>query len=308
MPATATHRQRIPVLKGLFAFLAAAFLSLHELPAQRDWDQVQITAEQVTDSLYVLFGAGGNIGLALGDEYAYIIDDQFAELTGKILETVSGITDKPVRFVVNTHWHGDHVGGNENLANQGAILVAHENVRKRMGMRVDRGERGVSEPAPYAALSRITFNDELTLHLSPRRSMHLMHVDPAHTDGDTYIYFPGENAIHMGDNFVNGYPYIDQSSGGDIDGLLRNLNMALFIVDDDTRIIPGHGPVMGRPELLEFRDMVATIRNRVRAARNSGKSLEEVQAMNLTAEWDASKGQGFIGPARIVQFAYETAD
>ena len=111
MPATATHRQRIPVLKGLFTFLAAAFLSLHELPAQRDWDQVQITAEQVTDSLYVLFGAGGNIGLALGDDYAYIIDDQFAELTGKILETVSGITDKPVRFVVNTHWHGDHVGG-----------------------------------------------------------------------------------------------------------------------------------------------------------------------------------------------------
>lgn len=269
---------------------------------------MQITAEQVTDSLYVLFGAGGNIGLALGEEYAYVIDDQFAELTDKILETVAGITDKPVRFVVNTHWHGDHVGGNENLANQGAILVAHDNVRKRMGMRVDRGERGISEPAPYAALSRITFNDELTLHLSPRRSMHLMHVDPAHTDGDTYIYFPEENAIHMGDNFVNGYPFIDQSSGGDIDGLLKNLNMALFIVDGQTRIIPGHGPVMGRAELLEYRDMVAAIRSRVLEARKAGKSLEEVQALSLTREWDETKGQGFIGPAQIVRFAYETAD
>ncbi|MBC2838997.1 MBL fold metallo-hydrolase [Robiginitalea sp. SC105] len=288
--------------------LPVALLIVQLLPAQRDWDQVQITPEKVTDNLYVLFGAGGNIGLALGEEYAYVIDDQFAQLTDKILAAIRGITDKPVRFVVNTHWHGDHVGGNENLAAQGAILVAHENVRKRMNSRTDRGDRGVSEPAPYGALSKITFSEEMTIHLGPDRSLHLMYVDPAHTDGDSYSYFPQENAIHMGDNFVDGYPFIDISSGGDIDGLIRNLNMALFIVDDQTKIIPGHGPVMGRTDLIAFRDMLSAIRTRVKQARDSGKSLEEVQAMGLTKEWDAAKGQGFIGPAQIVQFAFETAD
>lgn len=276
--------------------------------SQRDWDQIQITPEKVTDDIYVLFGSGGNIGLAIGEEYAYVIDDQFAQLTDKILAAIRGITDKPVRFVVNTHWHGDHVGGNENLAKQGAFLVAHENVRKRMGTRQDRGDRGVSEPAPYAALSRITFNDAMTIHLGPDRSMHLMHVDAAHTDGDSYIYFPEGNVIHMGDNFVNGYPFIDISSGGDIDGLIRNLNMALFIVDDATRIIPGHGPVMGRADLLEFRDMVAAIRTRVKQAKDSGKSLEETKAMGLTGEWDATKGQGFINSDAIVTTVYNTVD
>lgn len=276
--------------------------------AQPDWDAVEIRPEKITDHVYVLYGAGGNIGLALGQEYAYVIDDQFAQLTDKILAAVRGITDKPVRFVVNTHWHGDHVGGNENLAGQGAIIIAHENVRKRMGMRTDRGEGRIVEPASFAARQKITFSEEMTIHLDSTRSMHLMHVDPSHTDGDSYIYFPEENIIHMGDNFIDGYPFIDLQSGGDVDGFVRNLNMVLFIVDDQTRIIPGHGAVAGREQLVSFRNMIQDIRTLVKQARDSGKSLEEIQQMKLTAPWDAQYFKGFIEPDRLVEAIFSSVD
>lgn len=293
-------------MKNLLAFLAC--LAFMQLYAQRNFDEVNITSQKISDNVYMLMGAGGNIGLALGDEFAYVIDDQFAQLTDKILAEIRNITQKPVRFVVNTHWHGDHVGGNENLAQQGAIIIAHENVRTRMGRRQDRGNGQIVEPSPYKALQKITFKDELTVHLDSTRSMHVIHVDAAHTDGDSYIYFPEEDIIHMGDNFVDGFPFIDINSGGDIDGLLRNINMALFIVGEGTKIIPGHGPLMGRTELLEFRDMIGTIRSRVRHAKASGKSVEEVKLMGLTKEWDATKGQGFINSERLVEAVYQTAD
>lgn len=276
--------------------------------AQPDWDAVEITSEKITDNVYVLFGAGGNIGLALGQEYAYVIDDQFAQLTDKILAAVRGITDKPVRFVVNTHWHGDHVGGNENLAGQGALIIAHENVRKRMGMRTDRGDGRIAEPASFAARQKITFSDQLTIHLDSISSMHLMHVDPAHTDGDSYIYFPEENIIHMGDNFIDGYPYIDLQSGGDVDGFVRNLNRVLFIIDDQTRIIPGHGAVSGREQLVAFRNMIQDIRALVKRAKDSGNTLEQTQQLKLTAPWDEQYFKGFIEPDRLVEAIYSSVD
>lgn len=278
------------------------------LTAQPNFDQVQISSQQLTDQVYMLMGAGGNMGLALGDQYAYLIDDQYGPLSEKILTAVRQITDKPLRYVVNTHWHGDHSGGNGNMAAQGAILIAHDNVRKRMGAVQWAGTERETQPSPFEALSRITYNDRMTIHLDPANSMHLLHVDPSHTDGDTYVYFPEQNILHMGDNFVSGYPFIDVASGGDIDGLIRNLNMALFIVDDDTKIIPGHGGVMGRSDLLEFRDMVLTIRTRVKQAKDAGKSLEEARQMGLSSEWDASRGQGFINADRLLAAVYETVD
>lgn len=278
------------------------------LSAQQNFDQVQITSQQLSSQVYVLFGAGGNMGLAVGDQYAYLMDDQFAPLSEKILAAVRSITEKPLRYVVNTHWHGDHAGGNANMAAQGAVLIAHDNVRKRMGSVQWAGTERETKPAPFEALSRITYNDRMTVYLDPANSMHLLHVDPSHTDGDTYVYFPEQNVIHMGDNFVDGYPFIDVGSGGDIDGLIRNLNMALFIVDDDTKIIPGHGKVMNRSDLMAFRDMVLTIRTRVKQAKDSGKTLEEIQQMGLSSEWDAAKGQGFINSERLLGAVYETVD
>jgi len=288
--------------------LSCLGLSTALLTAQPNFDQVQITSEKLANNVFVLFGAGGNMGLAIGDQYAYLIDDQFAALSDKILGAVRQITDKPVRYVVNTHWHGDHAGGNGNMAAQGAVLIAHDNVRKRMSSVQWAGTERETQPSPFGALSRLTYNDRMTIYLDPANTMHLLHVDPSHTDGDTYVYLPEQNIIHMGDNFVNGYPFIDVASGGDVDGLIRNLNMALFIVDDNTRIIPGHGAVMGRGDLLEFRDMVLTIRTRVKQAKEAGKSLEEVRQMGLTSEWDASKGQGFINSERLLGAVYETVD
>ncbi len=290
------------VLTALLCFLTFS------LTAQRDWSQIEITTESISERVHILFGSGGNMGLAIGQDYAYLIDDQFGPLSDKILEAIRGITDKPLKFVVNTHWHGDHTGGNANLARQGAIIIAHDNVYNRMSTPQDRGERGLLPASPFLALPRISYSSEMTVHLDSLSSMHIMHVNPSHTDGDSYIYFPEENIMHMGDNFVLGYPFIDRNSGGDVDGFVKNLNMALFIADDETRIIRGHGPVASRKDLEEFRDMVQTIRMRVKKAKNSGKSLEETQQMGLTAEWDASYNQGFINSERLLQAIYHTVD
>lgn len=288
----------------LFCFLFVIFLN-----AQRDWSKVEITSEQLSDNLYVLFGSGGNIGLALGEENAYVIDDQFGPLTEKILAHIKTITDKPVKFVLNTHWHGDHTGGNENLANQGALVIAHENVRQRMSTKQDRGGGRVSEPSPQEALPVITFNDKMTLYLGEGKSMHAMHVNDAHTDGDSYYYFPEDNVIHMGDNFFVGrYPYIDLNSGGDIDGLISNVTMALGLVDDNTKIIPGHGKVAGKSDLKDYLDVLVELRKRVVKARAAGSSLEATQKLGLSVDWDATHGTGFINPDRIIEFIYKSAD
>ncbi|PIB32690.1 MBL fold metallo-hydrolase [Maribacter sp. 4G9] len=269
--------------------------------AQRDFSDVEITSEKLTENVYVLFGAGGNIGLAIGQDAAYLIDDQFGPLTEKIVAHVQTITDKPINFVLNTHMHGDHTGGNENLANAGAMIIAHENVRKRMA--------GAEEPQPKEAWPVVTFNDKMTLYLKNGKSVHAMHVNPAHTDGDTYYYFPDDNVIHMGDNFFSGrYPYIDLGSGGDIDGLISNTKMALELIDDDTKIIPGHGAVSSKSDLNEYTEILITLRERIKEARGSGKSLEEVQKMGVSKEWDATHGQGFINADRIVEFIYKSAD
>ena len=281
----------------LFVFFTCTSLTF----AQRDFSEVAITSEKLTENVYVLFGAGGNIGLAIGEDAAYLIDDQFGPLTEKIVAHVQTITDKPINFVLNTHVHGDHTGGNENLANAGAMIIAHENVRKRM-VEAD-------EPRPQEAWPVVTFNDKMTLYLNNDRSVHAMHVNPAHTDGDTYYYFPQDNVIHMGDNFFSGrYPYIDLGSGGDIDGLISNTTMALELIDEETKIIPGHGSVSSKAELKEYTEILSILRERIIAARSAGKSLEEVQKMGISKEWDESHGQGFINADRIVEFIYKSAD
>lgn len=276
--------------------------------AQRNFDAVEIRTEKVADQIYVLFGAGGNMGLAIGDDAAYLIDDQFAPLSEKIMAAIRKITDKPLKFLVNTHWHGDHTGGNENFGKAGTILIAHEAVRSRMGSPSERNGN-VRPPSPLEALPEITFTDKLTLHLDDTRTMHVMHVNNSHTDGDSYIYFPEDNVIHMGDNFANGgYPFIDLNSGGDINGFVKNLNMALFIVDENTRIIPGHGPVTDRETLRAYRDMVDTLRSRVQNALDEGNTLEETLKMGLSKEWDTDFGTGFIKSEGIITAIYRSLE
>ena len=275
---------------------------------QRDWSSVKITSEKLSDNIHVLYGSGGNIGLAIGEENAYLIDDQFGPLSEKILAHVKTITNKPIKWVLNTHWHGDHTGGNENMAKQGAIVIAHENVRKRMSVKQDE-EGYITEASVVKALPVITFNDEMTLYLGKGNSMHAMHVNDAHTDGDSYYYFPEDNVLHMGDNFFAGrYPYIDLSSGGDIDGLISNVTMTLGMIDDDTKIIPGHGKVATKSDLESYKEVLTVLRERVVKARLAGNSLEETQKLGLSKEWDTSHGQGFINADRIIEFIYKSAD
>lgn len=271
--------------------------------AQRDFSKVEIKAEKITDNIYTLFGSGGNIGVFVGKEQVLMIDDQFAPLSEKIIAAIQEISDKPIHYLVNTHWHGDHTGGNENLAKHGATIVAHANVHKRMSEEQKRPFGRTTPAAPEIARPKITFSDELTFQMDDEQIM-LIHVDNAHTDGDTWVYFVQSNVLHMGDTYFNGrFPYIDLGSGGSVTGVLAALNQALTLVDEETVIIPGHGKLSNRKELRAYRNMLGTLHERVRLAIEAEKSLEEIKAANLTEGYESYDG-GFISADKIVDIIY----
>ncbi len=273
--------------------------------AQRDFSQVEIKTSRVAEGIWMLEGAGGNIGVCAGADGALLIDDQFAPLTEKIKTAVAALSDQPIRFVLNTHWHGDHTGGNENMANAGALIVAHDNVRKRMSTeQINAVSKRVTPPSPGKALPVTTFNDSLTFHLNGR-DLVCFHVAPAHTDGDVIVWFPRENVVHMGDCLFNGiYPVIDLAAGGSIDGMIAANDRMLKVVGPDTRVIPGHGPLASREDVKSFRDMLATVRDRVGKLVAAKKSLDEVRAAKPTADLDAKWGGGFMKPETFVEVVY----
>lgn len=286
-------------------FMAAALLlsTAVALPATaQNYDKVEIKTEKLSPTTYVLFGAGGNIGLSVGDDAVFVIDDQFAPLTPKISAAIKALTDKPVKFLMNTHWHGDHTGGNENFSKLGVLIVAHENVRKRLSTdQFIEYMRSKVEAQPKAALPVVTFAQDVTFYLNGDE-IKAFHVPNAHTDGDSIIHFKNSNVIHMGDTYFNGfYPFIDTSSGGTAAGVVAAADRVLAIADDKTRIIPGHGPVSNKAELKAYRDMVATISGRVAALVKQGKKLDEIVAAKPTAEFDERWGKGFIPPPKFIE-------
>jgi glyoxylase-like metal-dependent hydrolase (beta-lactamase superfamily II) len=248
----------------------------------------------------MLMGAGGNIGLSVGADAPFVVDDQFAPLTPRIIAAIAQLTDKPVRFVINTHWHGDHTGGNENFGKAGALIVAHENVRRRVNPGEFREVMGNTRQDPPDALPVVTFNDRVTFYWNGE-TIHVMHLPAAHTDGDAVIHFMNANVLHMGDLFFNGsYPFVDVQSGGDVDGVVAAADMALSHVNPSTRIIPGHGPLATPADLRRYRDMVATVRDRVAALKAEGKTEDQVVAARPSAEFDAAWSGGQA--ARIERF------
>jgi cyclase len=293
--------------RNLSTFTAAVLIAAGA-NAQRNYDNVEIKTEKLSPTTYVLFGAGGNIGVSVGEDSVFIIDDQFAPLTPKIQAAIKALTDKPVQFVLNTHWHGDHTGGNENFAKAGALIVAHDNVRKRMSSeQMIEFMRSKVPAAPKAALPVVTFSQDVSFHLNGDE-IFAFHVPKAHTDGDTIIHFKKSNIIHMGDTFFNGfYPFIDFSSGGTPDGLIACADRVLSIADDKTKIIPGHGPMSTKAELKNYRDMVATVWGRVSKLAKEGKKLDEILATKPTADYDERWGKGFIPPARFVEMLINAA-
>ena len=283
--------------------LVAAMAFAAALPAlSQDFSKVEIRTTKLGESTYMMEGAGGNLGLSIGEDAVFLIDDQFAPLTERIQAAISKLTAKPVRFVLNTHWHGDHTGGNENFGKSGAIVVAHENVRSRMSTEQFIELMKMTEKAsPKAALPIVTFASSVTFHLNGDE-IRVFHVPKAHTDGDAIVHFVKSDVVHMGDVYFNGmYPFIDTSSGGSIRGVISACDRALAIVGDATKIIPGHGPLSNKAELKAYRDMLAGVAERIGKLVAEGRKAEDIVAANPTAEFDGKWGAGFMKPPRFVQ-------
>ena len=276
------------------------------LAAQQNWDTITVKAQPLRGGVYLITGSGGNIGLSTGSDAAFLVDDQYAPLTPKLLAAVAGVTSQPIRFVLNTHWHGDHTGGNENIGKTGALLVAHDNVRKRMSTEQFMAANRRVPPSPPGALPVVTFTDSVTFHINGD-ALVAFHVPAAHTDGDVIVYFTKADIIHMGDGMMTiSYPYVDLSSGGNVAGFVTAADRALTICGPQTIVIPGHGGVTDCAGLREWRDMIVTVRDRVRAEMQKGRTLEQIQAAALTASFDARWGKGFIQPPRFVESVYRS--
>ncbi len=268
-------------------------------------EEVEIKVQQLTEHVYMLEGRGGNIGLSIGDDGVFMIDDQYAPLTPAILEAIDRLTDQPVKFVLNTHWHGDHTGGNENLGKAGAIIVAHDKVRERMSTEQFRKLiGGRTPPAADAALPMVTFNDRISFFMNDDE-IQAFHVAPAHTDTDSMIYFSSADVLHMGDVFFNKqFPFIDVDLGGSVDGTIAAANLALEMTTEKTKIIPGHGPLASRQDLIDYRDILLTVRNSVAELIGRNCTLEEVLAEKLTESLDETWNWNFINGDTLVSVIY----
>lgn len=273
--------------------------------AQIDFGSVRITSEKLAPNVWMLRGAGGNLGLCAGPEGALLVDDQFAPLTPRIVAAVKEASGQSVRWVVNTHWHGDHVGGNENLAGAGATVIAQDRVRERLleGQENRMFNRKVA-PAAGKALPVITFSDSATLHVNGERVV-VFHVPRAHTDGDAIVWFTRAGVVHMGDTFFNGaYPIIDVESGGSSAGVIAAVEAVLARLEPGTKLIPGHGPLGDRAALERYRDMLRGAREAVAKLVKEGRTLEQVQAAKPTAPWDEAWGKGFVKPELFVRMLH----
>ena len=286
----------VPVLSLLFA-----------PPLAAQGDKVEYFPSQLSETVTMVKGQGGNIAVSAGEDGVFIIDDQLEPLTEQLLAAIRAIDERPVRFVINTHYHGDHVGGNEGLGKSGSVIIAHDNIRRRMSS--DQFNRFMNDttPAwPKDALPVVTFNDKVSLHLNGE-AVSAHHVPRGHTDGDAIVHFAGSNVLHMGDIFFNGlYPYIDLDGGGSIQGMIAAVDLALTLADGETKVIPGHGPLSDRAGLLEYRAFLAQARDNVQALVDQGLSLEQAVAAKPTAEWDAALGGVWITPAQWVTFIYNS--
>ncbi len=272
--------------------------------AQRDFSNVEIKTTKVADGIYMLVGAGGNIGLSIGDDGSFVIDDQFAPLSEKIMAAIKAQTDAPVEFVLNTHFHGDHTGGNEAFGKAGSHIVAHDNVRKRLIEGRERADGSRTPPAPADALPVVTFSQTISFYWNGQ-DIHVWHPDTAHTDGDSIVFFKTANVVHMGDVFFNGgYPFIDLNSGGGVSGYIAAHENVLSEIDDETKIIPGHGPLATKADLAKTVAMLKDAKALVMAQIEKGLDEDAVVAANPLKKYNKKWGQGFINGERMTRTLY----
>jgi len=275
------------------------------LPSAGLADEVKIAAIPLTKQIYMVTGQGGNIGLFIGEDGTFLIDDQFAPLTAKILAAIKAVGGDHPKFLINTHYHGDHTGGNENLGKKGTLIFSHHNVRDRLSGGSYIAEfKMKQDPFPMAALPVVTFSEDIVFHLNGD-TVEVTHVPSAHTDGDSFIYFRNANVIHAGDLFFNGlYPFIDVSHGGSLKGTIRGVDRLLALADDRTKIIPGHGPLGDKAQLETYRQMLATAYERLRKLKAEGKTAQEAAATKPLADLEATWGKGMFTGDRWIEIIY----
>ena len=287
---------------AILLVLGVAGLARAQFP---DLATVEIQAQKLADGIYMLTGAGGNMGVSVGDDGVFLVDAQFAALPPKIEASIRKLSDQPIRFVLNTHLHHDHTGGNENLGKAGATIVGHHTVRERMSREQFNPYVDVRTPPHlHHAMPLLTYSEDMVFHVNGH-DIRVHHIGPAHTDGDSLIHFRAANILHTGDVFVHSmYPFVDVTSGGSIDGILAFCDEVLALADDQTQIIPGHGPVSTRADVQAFRNVVQAARDRIAALLSQGKTLEETIAADPLAEYNAEWGDGFLPPERFITFVY----
>jgi len=272
-------------------------------------EEVEISVDTLSTDVYMLTGQGGNIGIYAGEEYVFMIDDQFDRLSDKIKASIAQLSDKPIAFLFNTHMHGDHTGGNAKFNEGNTTIVAHDNVRKRVqsNKQKELDEKKITLAYFKKMLPEVTFSDDISFHDGEETIM-AIHVHNAHTDGDALVYFVKNNVIHMGDTYFAGrYPYIDLNSGGSVEGLINAQKKALMVINDDTIIIPGHGRPSNKKDLQAYIDILEGIKTKMLAAIASGKSLEAIIAdPSIGGEYDKTHGNGFINPDRMREIFYNS--
>ena len=297
------------IKKNLFYFVLFTMLVFSKaiILSAQDFDSVEIKTIKITENIYMLQGRGGNIGVIVGKDGVLMIDDEFAPLGDKIRAAISKISDKQIKFLINTHWHRDHTGGNEIFANSGAIIVAHENVRKTMSTQqfIKMFKRTVP-PSPKAALPIVTFSKDINFYIN-EEEIKVLHIQNAHTDGDGVIYFKNSNVLHMGDiYFAERYPFIDLSSGGSITGVIRGVEFVLSFIDENTVVIPGHGNLSNKEELSEYLDMLKSAKLETEDLIKKGKSFQEIVDSDVLKEFDPRYGQGFLKRDKFLSIVYDS--
>jgi cyclase len=292
-----------PLVAMMAAVLAMA-APVTSRAQQPDFSQVQIKTNQIADNFYTLDGQGGTISVLIGADGVLLVDSQFAPLTDKIVAAVKAISAKPIRFLVDTHVHGDHTGGNANLAKLGVTILSRDQLRARLISPAPQSNGNPGTPAPAAALPLVTYDGPVTLHLNGE-DVRLIPIRNAHTDGDTLVQFAGLDILATGDFFRSvGYPVVDLNNGGSLKGLLEGLGATIGRAGPNTRVIPGHGPIVGRAALIAQRDLVLAVRDKVAALVAQGKTLDEVIAARPTAQFDAAVPQAAQSAERFIKWLY----
>ena len=293
------------VLKGMIPCLVVVLLGLSSSAAAAE-EEVTIKTLQVRDGVYMLVGQGGNIGLSIGEDGTFMIDDQFAPLTPKHLEAIRAVGGETPKFLINTHYHADHTGGNENLGKAGTLIFSHDQVRERLTVEtVIKAFNMVTPPLPKAAFPVVTFSTDITFHINGD-TLHAFHVPRAHTDGDSVVHFESANVIHAGDVFFNGfYPFIDVAHGGTVKGMIRAADTILALADGETKIIPGHGPLGDKAQLQAYRDMLTTAYERLSRLKAKGMGAEDAVRENPLADLEERWGKGMFTGEKWVGLVYE---